>query len=124
MTQLAINAAWPIVVLVATTIVARSTELAVKEMRKNTRLKDLAYIAEVCGDALQAAIRTTNGSPSPQAIAVAEQAAKKVIVAALPSISEALSAELDTLITHHVAAAAGQPVTAPGGATVVWPRPT
>lgn len=113
-----------IVVLVAVAVVGKVTSAAVKELRKHTRLKDLAFIAETCGDALTAALQATGGKVNNLALTSAEMAAKKVISAALPSITEALGAELDTLITHNVAAAAGQPVTAPGGATVTYPRAT
>ena len=78
--------------------------LAVKEMRKNQRLKDLAFIAQVCvGTHLTAALRSTNGQVNGVAIKQAEMTAKAVILHALPAISEAMGAELDTLLTHNVA---------------------
>ena len=123
MTVIIQQALMPLAIIIATAIAGKVTSAAVKELRKHTRLKDLAFIAEVCGDALTAAMQAYNGQPMAGAILDARAAAKKVIVAALPAITEALGAELDTLISHNVAAAAGQPVTAPGGATVTLPRP-
>lgn len=112
-----------IITLVVLPLISWATVQAVTELRKHTKLKQLAFVAELAGDALEAAVKANGGQTNAVAIKSAEMAAKNVIVAGLPSLAGAMGAELDVLITHNVAAAAGQPVITPGGAVAVMPSP-
>ncbi len=76
------------VVPIGAFIVKTGTDKAVTELRKHTRLKDLAYIAQVSGDALTAALQSSGGKVDAAALADAKESARAVVTAALPAITQ------------------------------------
>ena len=114
----------PSAVSIACAAIAWLAQQAISAMRKQSKLAALAYVAQVSADSLEAAVKAAGadvGKAPAYVLKDAAIAAKNVVLAGIPDIEQSLELEIDTLITHHVAAAAGSPVVAPGGATVVLP---
>jgi hypothetical protein len=105
-----------------TALCSLAVGILVHWMQKKSRLKDLAIIATICGEALQDAIRAAGSSPKTPAdttsiLEAAASAAKARILMNIPEIEASLEAELDVLIHGNIK----QLAIAPGGATVVMP---
>ena len=114
---------WP---LLATTLVAilGAAFLALRaHLAKSQRWFPLADVADLAGQALDAAVKAAGAAgPTPQAISAAETALFNALKAHRGQMEADAEAELRLLCTHAVALKAGAPVTAPGGGTVVLPK--
>lgn len=116
----------PVIEAVVGAALTWATAHAVATLSQHRKLAALAQVANVFGDCLQAAMKAAGGNlgkPTAAVAAVAWQAAYAHLMLSMPTIEKALGCELNVLLGSHAAIAAGEPVTAPGGATVTMPAP-
>jgi hypothetical protein len=109
-----------------TALCSLAVGFVVHYLQKNARLRDLAIIATICGQALNDALRAAGTAPKTAAdktaiLEAAFEAAKVRILENMPEIESALEAELDVLIHGNIKQLAL--VTTPGNSVVTLPVP-
>ncbi|MHB8440419.1 MAG: hypothetical protein ACYDD4_14860 [Acidimicrobiales bacterium] len=121
-----LSLAQPVIASAAVAILGALVLAARKWLAAHPKTVPLSDVMDVAGQALEAAVKTVGGGtwpPNAAAWKQAEQSTFAVVLAHKGQLEEDAIAELKTLCSTAVALKAGQPVTAPGGATVAMPTP-
>ena len=116
---------WPVLGTVAVSLLGAAVLALRKHLAANAKTLPLSDVADVAGQALDAAIKAAGAAgPTPAAIKAAEQAVFNILAAHRPELVADGEAELRALCSHAVALKAGAPISLPGGLVANAPAPT
>ncbi len=115
---------WPALASIALSLLTWGILEARKTLAEHARTVPLSDVADIAGQALEAAVKAAGAAgPTPAAIKAAEQAAFNLIAAQRGQLEADALAELHALVSHAVALKAGAPISLPSGVVANAPAP-